>query len=959
MNGIQNVKTHNPEKPFPACLGRMANPFDLSTTVAGNRLLTDKPHLDGSPHSRVRSNAGRMSPSGDSGEDKMSSRSASNKKLNGTPMKTLIAQEMLKEVEFKHNSPGVVAKLMGLEVFPRHQAVSAARRNHSRGYPHNHSGISYREDKQGLNLQIQCEIHKRPEQNEYKDVYEIWQQSQKGIYVRDKSSQKGWHNDSLNERNMALVRQKFIEAKHLATDEKLRQSGEFQDALEILSSNRDLFLKCLQERNSLFSQHLYDLASVPASPETKRITILRPSKMVDDNKFSGYEKKDQKQVKKSSHMIHVIGWDKRTARFSPARWPVNDGPAKPTQIVVLKPNLGKPHDIKPMASSPFSSPIGLQSEKYYEELEDNKARESRDAETTQHMCQSSSAYQEDGTLPSVSNAYTGNGSSFNKSEDEYALGNQSGPEIISPTSRHSWDYINRFGSPYSSSFFGNVSYSLESSVCREAKKRLSERWALMTSSGHCLEQRHVHRSSSTLGEMLALSDTKNSVRSVGDSIIKEQEPRGSIPSLSADLNKDGNLNNSPQNLLRSKSLSVSSTVFEGNINVEVSVPEVGRKDISKEAAKVQNAKTSFKWKVSSLFFSRTKKSSEERSNSPLSGGAYKKTHDSQTSSLREISDCTLQHASDGRIEESSFPASQGPLSKLALPDSRPEHGVVSAESGPPVSKCLVSRSSNENQDQPSPISVLEPPFDEDDNVTAQCWNVKPDRHGPKLPAHCVMSNLIDKSPPIGSVARTLSRDSTCLGRSILEPLVSPCISEQNKEEDPDWPFFVQALLSAAGLDGEVKTDSYFVKWHSAESPLNPSLRDEYIDFDNKEIIYPAKQKKRRSTRKLVFDCVNAALVDITGHGSETSLKDIRRCGGIHDRLLVDEVWARMKEWFSSDVMRCGDGNGLVVEMVVKREVVGMGWMEHVEFERNCMGKEIGGMLLEELVQEAVVEFMGR
>ena len=47
MNGTQNSKTGNLEKPFPGCLGRMVNLFDLNTSVAGNRLLTDKPHRDG------------------------------------------------------------------------------------------------------------------------------------------------------------------------------------------------------------------------------------------------------------------------------------------------------------------------------------------------------------------------------------------------------------------------------------------------------------------------------------------------------------------------------------------------------------------------------------------------------------------------------------------------------------------------------------------------------------------------------------------------------------------------------------------------------------------------------------------------------------------------------------------------------------------------------------------------
>ena len=50
MKGTQNSKTGNLEKPFPGCLGRMVNVFDLSTSVAGNRLLTDKPHRNGDFH---------------------------------------------------------------------------------------------------------------------------------------------------------------------------------------------------------------------------------------------------------------------------------------------------------------------------------------------------------------------------------------------------------------------------------------------------------------------------------------------------------------------------------------------------------------------------------------------------------------------------------------------------------------------------------------------------------------------------------------------------------------------------------------------------------------------------------------------------------------------------------------------------------------------------------------------
>lgn len=47
MNDVQNRRVHNDDKPFPGCLGRMVNLFDLTVvTVNGNKLLTDKPHRD-------------------------------------------------------------------------------------------------------------------------------------------------------------------------------------------------------------------------------------------------------------------------------------------------------------------------------------------------------------------------------------------------------------------------------------------------------------------------------------------------------------------------------------------------------------------------------------------------------------------------------------------------------------------------------------------------------------------------------------------------------------------------------------------------------------------------------------------------------------------------------------------------------------------------------------------------
>ncbi|XAR58691.1 hypothetical protein NMG60_11014183 [Bertholletia excelsa] len=828
MNGIQNSRSRNLEKPFPGCLGRMVNFFDLSTGVTGSRLLTDKPHRDGSRLSRARPDAARMSHMSDAIEDKAIvyelRRSSSNKKSNGTPMKMLIAQEMSKEVESKHNPPNVVAKLMGLDALPDCQLDKAAQNSQSRGYLQS-PPLDYWEQQHGLDIQMQHDIHQCPEPNLYKDVYEVWQQSWKDCYLRDKSPQNGRHREKMNEKKMAFVRQKFMEAKRLSMDEKLRGSKQFHDALEVLNSNRDLFLMFLQEPNSMFSQQVYDGKPTPSPTETKRITVLRPSKMVDNSRFSGSGNKNEKQIKKASPMDQVIGWDKSNPRFSPPSWRVNESPSQPTRIVVLKPSPGKPHDVKAVVSPPSTPPRGLYGEEFYGEPADCEAHESQEVakEITRQMHENLGGPRRDEALISsvFPHGYVGDGSSFNKLENEYQVENLSESEVVSPTSRHSWDYINRFGSPYSSSSFSRASYSPESSVCREAKKRLSERWALMASNGNGQEQRHVRRSSSTLGEMLALSDTKNSLRSEMASNDKEQETRGSTSYAASTSNNNENVESSPRNLLRSKSVPASSTDYISRLNIS-----------DPETSEARRAKSSFKGKVSSLFFSRNKKASKENSIATQSKNESKRSAAVPVESVSKISEDTSNCASG--IEVGLLPDLGGSSSKALSPDLVSmglKQGEFSQEEGLSATKPVVSRIPSENQEQPSPISVLEPPFEEDDSTSADSSIMKTDKHGGKLSAHYNRSNLIDKSPPIESIARTLSWDDSCLDSATSYPPKSSMVSHGTEEDEREWLFFVQSLLSAAGLSSDAHSDSFFARWHSPESPLDPSLRERYTNLE--------------------------------------------------------------------------------------------------------------------------------
>uniref|UniRef100_A0A9I9DW56 DUF3741 domain-containing protein/DUF4378 domain-containing protein n=1 Tax=Cucumis melo TaxID=3656 RepID=A0A9I9DW56_CUCME len=985
MKDTQRRKVRsNTEKPFPGCLGRMVNLFDLSAGVSRNKLLTDKPHRDVSLLRRSHSDAAIISsPSHDSQIEDGLEHSIG--QANRTPMKMLIDHEMSKDAESKIAPPNVVAKLMGLDTLPEQVGSAANKTPSPNGYhlvppiPSRGSLSTAKESRLPLECTepvdnrlekgALCQIHQSSV-----DVYGIWQQCLKTNNDREKV-QYGSFDKNFDEKKMALVRQKFTEAKRLATDEKLRQSKEFQDALEVLSSNKELFVKFLQEPNSLFSQHSFQLRSLPTSPEKKCITILRPSKLVGNENISETGVRCEKQMKKPAQISHSTACEKSSNAHALSNQKFDEY-VQPTRIVVLKPNIGKNHGVKTAVTQPCLSPNKTNGN-LFEEVEDVVVPESREAtETSEQLSEDQMGHRRDETLISslFSNGYTGDESSLYKSENEYAVGVLSDLELMSPSSRHSWDYVNKFDSPYSISSISRASYSPESSVCREAKKRLSERWSLMASNANSQEPRHVRRSSSTLGEMLSLSDPKNSIEPI-DKITNEEEERREFAScLSTDLQEENR--NSPRSLQRSKSAPVSPLMSSARLGFEAS--NFATPDVTPEKVSPTKAKSSFKGKISSLFFSRSKKLTKEKRNAS-------QCKEELDTSVPETLGASLPSGRIGdascvnnsRFEECSSSAlceSSG-----TSPDLTSKLGTVSLEgailtiqnsclkyviwllAGLPFSRHLMPGNTSENPDHSSPCSVLEPPFDEDGIMHSSFGHMKSNSRG----IHVSTKSLIDKSPPIESISRTLTWDDAYLDNT--EPyLFKPTLAcEDREEEEQKWLSLVQSLFSAAGLDDSVHHNSFFSRWHSLKFPLDPSLRNNFANLSDKEPEQEAKRRQSRSNWKLIFDSVNAVLVDITGFRSEMSAISISS-NWVHadapSQPLVDIVWDRLKDWLSGKTQcggcEIGDSNSLVVERAVGKEVVGKGWIQKLQEELEDLGKEIEGKLLEELVEETLLDLTG-
>ncbi|TKY52806.1 hypothetical protein E2542_SST24328 [Spatholobus suberectus] len=887
-------------------------------------------------------------------------------------MQMLIDKEMSKQKDSKHNLPNVVAKLMGLETLPRGEPNLSVERSPRRDYSqhvYGPIGLPFKHwqlEDRFMDREMLREVHPSTEQVAYKDMYEIWQKSQTASRVRGKIPDRGRWNEDVDGKRMALIRQKFMEAKRMSTDERLRHSKQFKDALEVLSSNSDLLVRLLD------SQNVYEFYSTPN--ETKRITLIKPSKMVDNDKSARKEKKNNRLIKKPASVDQAAVWENKNPGNSADSQKVDESPVRTTRIVLLKPSPGRTHEQKAMVSPTTSH----QGPEYDDVLESIRVAK----EITQQMNRGQRSYQKDKTPYSTvfSNGYSDDESSFNKSYHEYASANYSDLEAMSPLPRLSWDYINGCGSPYSTMSLGRVSCSPESSVCREAKIRLSERWTMMTSGnkGH-QEQRHTRRSS-TLGEMLSLSRVKKSVTSEVESINEDQEPGKSV-SCSHSFNAEISIEGSPKNLPRSNSVPASSTVYENGLTVEVGDQNTGKAQGSKARTKSKSMRSSFKGKVTSFLFSRSKKSTKEKP-SPSQSKDESQSALTVTETLvlpanspEILRDDVYQSFNVDGFEECSLAAlceSSGKTSTDSV-SNRQEEDMITLEPGLTVPKRMVTEiNSSENPDQPSPISVLQPPFEDyNNNASHESLDyMKSGDLGSQVP---LKSNLIDKSPPIESIARTLSWDDSCAEVASPYPLKPQMVSSlDSKVEEQEWLLLVHKLLSAAGLDDQHEYDSFYTRWYSLESPLDPSLRDTYANLNEKEPqpMHEGRRRKMRSNHKLVFDYVNAALLEIVGYGSEKCLKSsgshcrvLVQEGASASPLLVDHIVAQMKELIASG-MRCewedgGDSNSLVVENVVRKEVVRIGWVELMELEIDILGKEIEGELIEELVENAVIDFTGR
>ncbi|KAH0456170.1 hypothetical protein IEQ34_014077 [Dendrobium chrysotoxum] len=877
----------------------------------------------------------------------------------------LIAQEWSSAFESKETSPGVVAKLMGLSKLPIQQKVQTSKRKLQE--IDSHDSLNRSSQDYWLPKECSCnhQMHYRSEccmHEKCKDVYKVKQYLSSNGQVKnhylqhedchDNLQHEDCH-DNLMDKRMALVHEKFIIAKRLATNKRLIQSKEFKDALEVLSSNKDLFLRFLEEPNSLISKQLEEIQQIISlGSQTKRITVLKPTTSFDSDHDKSMSKNGCACDEEIKRNIDVHGWS------STLSIPKAETRSQPTRIVVLKPSPTAIHETKANMASNVA--VSVQESRHrsgnWRTDDDIRSREVA-MEITQQIQKDMASMQKD-EYPSTafsSTLYLADESKLTRPENdcrEERGSNYSDSELVTPTSPNSCVHVKSIN-PISVTSCSNQSYSAESIERQKYKKRLSERWEIATLSDNSHEQADIKKISSTLGDILANPEVKNeeevvdrlaispwvSCGQVQDtSIVGTCLPTSWMQESSEDCLK---------NITRLKTLPASECHKNICVNEEISCTSSSKSILLEESSNLKKGK-SFKEKVSSLFFSRMKKLVKDKpklytsvsSDGSFHSASYSSINDSRLSNQDGISD----EDTSKTLEEDFFKVSSPPVSVNCTErnGNAPLKGIRSIE------KVWKSEISRENFSQHSPISVLERPFQEEFSNSFSLSS----QH-----ATTGRTETLSRSPLIGSASRsTYSENAHSVNIAAPNSLkLSKLFSKEDKEQEQ--LDFIHKLISSSNLANESST-TVLAKSHSLDCPLDPILLDDLLEREGEE----TKYREKRSNQKLLFDYVSFALKEI-GYSSlvnaypwstTTTMARIKTSPTV-----TDAVLCRVKDCFSEEeICTSAEHNKQFVDNLVKKEVIRSGLAEPMWLEMDDFSKEIGEKMLDELFDDALADLIG-
>ncbi|KAJ8899889.1 hypothetical protein K2173_019592 [Erythroxylum novogranatense] len=896
---------------------------------------------------------------------------------------------MSKEAESKRRSPNVIARMMGLDGLPPQEPSV----KHQKGYSGNLRKVAStkKHEKDGISHNLRLLRKNLKDEQEFKDVFEVL--DARKMQCCSRYTPQAHANSMMDEAEMAVIRQKFKNGKQLSTDEKLHDSKQFHDAIDDLDSNKDLLLKFLDQPDSLFTKHVHDLQSSAPNCHCGQISSGRSLYSMAcpmSGRKCKIEKEKTRTNLKDSHYFFRQFHGKRGSqdlqRSSKVQLEDKDEPGgSVTRIVVLKPNIGKVQNTTRTVSSSFSSheflpygrnhtgvsgignwePESFRKKKCSQGVPKSKCKSREPREIAKEITRQIRA-----TLSSSSTnfstsafrGYSGDESSSDRSEND--SGNEL--EVMSLTYRNSNDLSSRYRP--------SSSHTKESSLSREAKRRLSERWKLTHKS---VDLGMVSRGG-TLGEMLAIPD--GAMRLAKTEVMSErgqggEQVGGECAEPFGISSRDGWKGGCIQNLSRSKSLPASSTaassprsgtgqetLSRGKYMVSKEIMQSSRRVVNessclRESSSTRNSRSHNYSKKShhsgctSSDDVDTPTKMDFSQNQMLSnfaeGNQFKQNYVvSETSPatvvdnkfvLEDVLDeftkdmtMSLQHtdpelSTSTMVERGSLTSKSDVLSLQEPPNDLPENGLV------PTQHAVVeleSAASSKEDDQPTPVSVLETPFADDLSSGSECFeSLNADLHGLRMQLQLLK---LESEAYAGGILVSSDED--------VEDSSVPFSQENGLCEDSRDSSYVMHVLHESGID-DTDADTFIASWHSPDWPVNPLV------FEELEKIYINRTSWTCSARRLLFDRVNLALLVIYQQVANP-YPWVRQPNRISSRWIKNGLQDKLFEVLASQQ---STGTDDVSDEVLTGELQ---WLD-LENDIDTIGREIERQLTEELVEEIV------
>ncbi|KAL3829668.1 hypothetical protein ACJIZ3_018470 [Penstemon smallii] len=679
-----------------------------------------------------------------------------------------------------------------------------------------------------------------------------------------------------------LIEQRVSKSKHFVEEEK--NSEELMDALQTLSTNRHLFLKLVQDPNSVLAKDIQNLDQTSISLSG---SDLSEEKLVDI-------KSDEFCNRKNRNFF------RRRSKSMDSYYPVerNRDCQSSSKIVILKPGPG-PSLVNERNPSHFSfteikrklrHAMGKERQTISPDGLILKVTSKQQNDKNGEKCASGESF--NWSSPNRNHFYS---ERFTKSFTSFRKGEQ-----IGKSQDDSSEILNKNG---------QCQRLGVSNIYIEAKKHLSE----ILNNGDEKQELRIEHVPKSLGRILSFSEYNSSPcyspRKYGedDVFITAQmrlSPRGMVKNnVSGFLQENHNNLPSPsgQNLESQPRISCGNSDEKLQSPSEnVIIPLTNDQECSLGSTEdsiiidVQSSSLRF------VEFEETTESKTQEEENIVNISPDKSYSNSITGDNIQKEEISSQCSKDST-----------PCIKI---DLLGEDQILCSTSSNEVEnfECAIDK-----MERPSPISVLEPLFPDDDISPAIASNISQPVEKEIQPRHIQFEE----------------QQSSSIDQEI-------CVRISLEDEESEFEY-IEAVLLGSGLNW----DEFLLKWLSLCEILDSSVFEEVESFSGRS----------RHNQKFLFDCANKALKEVceSYFGCFTGISQFKpNIQPVPKGMdLIHEVWRRVESHLFEDLVP------LPLDQLLKRDLENSGKFMNLQSDIEIIGFEMGKSIFDELVDDTLLSFI--